>query len=107
VPNEKALSLLGVARRSGAVLVGQDQVFRSLDKRMFIITTDDCSRAVTRKIGHAVLSGGSVCVIIESVTREELGKSLGVGSAQIAALPIESGFVEKLAELLKSGGTLR
>jgi ribosomal protein L7Ae-like RNA K-turn-binding protein len=95
------LSLLGLARRAGYLLVGQDQVLRALASGLFILTTEDCSPAVRRKIAPKLTAGGSVCFVIKGVSRERLGRSIGVDSTQIAALPIKSGFTKNLAELLR------
>lgn len=102
---DKALSLLGMARRAGAVEVGQDRVLGALKiSRQLVVATGDCSPVVLRKVANLSVKRESVCYILEEVTREELGRALGVTSAQVAALPFKSGFVNKLAELLQQGG---
>lgn len=99
---ENVLSLLGLARRAGQVLVGQDRVLGAHRGKLVIVVSSDCSKAVMRK---AVARGsGSVCFTLNGVTREELGGALGVGGAQIAALDAEGGFAKKLIELFKQGG---
>ena len=100
----KALSLLGMARRAGVALIGQDQVFGALHKRLCIVVASDCSPNVLRKITPALLNEACVCYRLEGVSREELGRPLGVQSAQIVALPTKNGFAGKLAELLQQGG---
>lgn len=102
---EKVLSLLGMARRARVLLIGQDQVLSALPKGIFMIRTEDCSAAVLRKIEPS-LRRGSACCVLQGVSREELGRSLGIQSAQIAALPMKSGFTKKLAEMLQAGGAL-
>jgi ribosomal protein L7Ae-like RNA K-turn-binding protein len=105
----RALSLLGMARRAGVLLVGQDQVFAprgSLAGGRFVVTTSDCSPNVLRKLEAAGGNAGGRILhsALEGVNREELGRSLGVRSAQIAALPLKSGFAKKLAVLLQQEG---
>ena len=97
----RALSLLGLARRAGLLLVGQDEVLGALKSRLFIVTTEDCSPSVLRKVERKLTDRGSVCFVIKGVSRERLGRSIGANSAQIAALPIESGFAKNLSELLQ------
>jgi hypothetical protein len=92
-----------MARRSGVLLVGQDQVLRALGGGLFVVVVPDCSPGVLRKLG-GVRKGSLVCRTLGGSSREELGKSLGVRSAQIAALPLESGFAKKLAVLLQQEG---
>ncbi|MDR1915392.1 MAG: ribosomal L7Ae/L30e/S12e/Gadd45 family protein [Synergistaceae bacterium] len=101
----RVLSLLGIARRAGELIFGQDQVIGALKKkkRLFIVWTADCSQAVIRKI-EPLLEKRSISCVLKDVSRENLGRSLGVQCAQIAALPVEGGFAKKLTELLHSGG---
>ena len=101
----QALFLLGVARKSGTLLIGQDKVFSALGalpEGLFVVTTRDCSSNVLKKLARA--GDRVICHTLAGVERGELGKSLGVRSAQVAALPIKSGFAEKLAELLRQEG---
>jgi ribosomal protein L7Ae-like RNA K-turn-binding protein len=102
---EKALSLLGVARRAGVLLVGQDQVLRARGREgLFVIISEDCSPNVLRKI--SVLDGEkTTCRTLGGVEREELGRHIGASSAQIAAIPINSGFAKKIALLLRQEGS--
>ena len=100
---EQALSMLGIARRARALLVGQDKVFAAIRNgdKLFIIASADCSQNVIRKM----LSSNCETLFVESFSRESLGAAIGVMNAQIVALPSGSGFVKKLKELL-IGGTL-
>ena len=111
MPNEmnpeskKLLSLLGMARRAGELAIGQDRVLGGLGRsRFLVIATGDCAQNVLRKLTAHSPKGGSVCYMLEEVTREDLGQALGVASAQIVALPLKSGFVNKLTELLQQRG---
>ena len=103
VETERALSLLGMARRARALLVGQDKVFAAMGSgdELFIIASADCSNNVMRKM----LSSKCETLIAEGLSRESLGAAVGVMNAQIVALPCRSGFAKKLKELL-IGGTL-
>ena len=106
---DRALQTLGLARRAGIVVIGQDRVLDRLRRgeRFFIITTDDCAASVLSKVARYTESGSVRHSRIDGITREELGEAMGVRSAQIAALPAESGFADRLAELLnleKQGG---
>ncbi|MDR1516278.1 MAG: ribosomal L7Ae/L30e/S12e/Gadd45 family protein [Synergistaceae bacterium] len=103
---DKVLSLLGVARRAGVLLIGQDQVFRSCGRGegLFLIASEDCSPNVLRK-ALALDGKKTVCRALRGIGREELGRYVGVRSAQIAAIPIESGFAKKIALLLRQEGS--
>ena len=101
--DEKALSLLGMARKARALIVGQDKVFAAArgGNELLIITSADCSPNVMRK----ALSSNCETLAARDFSRETLGAAVGVMNAQIVALPRGSGFVKKLKELLV-GGTL-
>ena len=95
---EQALSLLGMARRAGALMVGQDRVFAEMRSgKLFILASADCSPNVLRK----AMSSNCETLVAPGFSRESLGTSIGVANAQIVALPRGSGFVKKLKELLK------
>ena len=99
----KILSLLGMARRAGEIFIGQDKVFSVLSRELLIVTAQDCSPNVTRKLKSALSESRCICYTMQDVTREDLGRALGVENVQIAALFMESGFAGKLAELLRQG----
>ena len=96
---EQALSLLGIARRAGALMIGQDKIFAAIrnGNGLFIVVSADCSRNVLRK----AFSSNCETLVVEGISRESLGASVGVMNTQIVALPNGSGFVKKLKELLK------
>jgi ribosomal protein L7Ae-like RNA K-turn-binding protein len=98
--------MLGLARRSGALEVGQDRALAPRGRGAVFLTTGDCADAVMRKIERRVSSGGSAHYTIPDVTREELGSAVGVSSAQVLALPSDSGFAKKIAELLEQGARI-
>jgi len=101
---ERALSLLGLARVARELIIGQDLVRRAISegRELFIVASEDCSPNVLRKTGAVTCE----TIVAQGFSRETLGLAVGVTNAQIVALPAGSGFVEKLKELLKSGGTL-
>ena len=102
----RVLQMLGLARKSGSLEVGQDRALTSRVRGITFLTTEDCADAVLRKIEHRVSTGGHTHHIIPGVTREELGSAVGVSSAQILALPSDSGFAKKIAELLEQGACI-
>lgn len=111
MPNEtkpelkRALSLLGMARRAGVLAIGQDRVLSTLGTSLcLVISTEDCSRNVLRKLTALAGRSKSKWYALDGVTREDLGKALGVAGAQVVALPLKGGFADKLSELLQQGG---
>ncbi|MDR0616324.1 MAG: hypothetical protein LBG29_05895 [Synergistaceae bacterium] len=102
---EEVLSLLGLARRAGILFVGQDQVFRARAKEgLFVIASEDCSPNVWSKIS-ASGDGKTTGRTLSGVGRDEMGRYIGVRSAQIAAVPINSGFAKKITLLLRQEGS--
>lgn len=97
------LNMLGLARRSGALKIGQDKVLERSNGMSAFFITSDCSPAVMRKIEQRVCSDGCVCYELTGATRSTLGNAVGVNSTQIVSLPRDSGFVKKIAALLEQG----
>ena len=97
----KVLDMLGMARRAGELLVGQDKVLPALKgaEKFAVFVTDDCSANVSRHIETAVQRGTAEIFLLEGTGRGELGASLGIAAAQTAALPMKSGFVKKIYTL--------
>lgn len=95
---DKVLNMLGLARRAGAIKIGQDDCLAERAARFFIIASD-CSDAVRRKVDARVEAGSQMAAL--DADRSAMGAALGVSSAQIVALPIESGFVKKIKQLLE------
>ena len=102
VGEQKALNMLSLARRAGDLLIGQDNIFDALrgGKRLAVFAAEDCSANVLRKLHSAGERGELEIFILKNTDRALMGKHLGIGSAQAAALPRESGFAEKIISLM-------
>ena len=90
---EKTLSLLGMARRAGVLIIGQDSVKSSLSRgdKLFILFPEDAVyrskntfTSLTKNVDYAVLDG---------ITIEQLAHAIGVNRTVVVALPERSGFV--------------
>ncbi|RKJ77429.1 DUF448 domain-containing protein [Pyramidobacter sp. CG50-2] len=99
---EEIKGTLGLARRAGELIVGQDRVLGELSagQNLFVLLTHDHSVTLKRSI-DAKNAGAHV---LAGVSRLELGQLLGLRQAQIVALPVRSGFAEKIKGLLPEGG---
>lgn len=97
----RVLDMLGMARRAGALSVGQDKVLPALKGggTFAVFVTEDCSANVVRRIEAAAARGDAVIFLLEGTSRGELGASLGITAAQTAALPMNSGFMKKIYTL--------
>ena len=97
----KILNLLGIARRSGAIFIGQDQVLESCKKykALLVLTSDDCSENVLKSLKNA-----ETRIRIErarlNFDRTQMGQSVGTKSAQIVSIDYENGFAGKILSLM-------
>lgn len=95
------LNTLGMARRAGDLTVGQDHVFDRYraHEKLLVILACDCSGTVLRKTRAAVERGEASTIELKDADRSVLGSFIGAQTAQIAALPAESGFAAKVLSL--------
>ncbi len=95
--NESIMNILGLCRRAGILLIGQDHVFSAgrQNGQLVIIVTQDCSANVLRSVRPKVERGEAVLLTLENTDRATLGSHLGVGSAQIVAIP-QGGLAKKV-----------
>jgi predicted RNA-binding protein YlxR (DUF448 family)/ribosomal protein L30E len=99
---EEIKSTLGLARRAGELIVGQDRVLEGLSSglNLFVLLASDYSPTLKR----ALDAKNAEAHVLSGISRSELGQLLGLRQAQIAALPVRSGFAGKLKGLLPEGG---
>lgn len=101
----RLLSQLGLARRAGELLIGQDRVFSALGANgggFLVLVSADCSGAVLRKL---VAKRSAIAIRLDGVTRELLGGALGIRSVQVVAISTKNGFAEKLKQFSEQGGS--
>lgn len=82
--NDKFLSLLGMARRSGKLSLGHDAVISSVvkNKAKLVVLSSEGSERLVREISHACTYGGkNIPCIITSYTTVELSKAVGSKAA--------------------------
>lgn len=88
----KVRSILGLSRKSGQLIIGQDNIERER-RKVFVLTASDSSEAVrefARKHDNIHLD----------MNIEELSRIIGLrGGVQIVALPVNSGFARKIISL--------
>lgn len=95
--NEELMNILGLSRRAGILLIGQDHVFAAgrHNEKLVVIVTSDCSASVLRSLKPKVERGEAVLLKLDDTDRTVLGSHLGVGSAQVVALP-QGGLAKKV-----------
>ncbi len=97
---DKALGLLGLMRRAGAIELGEDNSAATVKdgKAKLLLFSSDVSEAARRK-AEGFSHGRSVQLVPLHYTREELGAALGVKSCAMAALT-DMGFSNALMKEL-------
>lgn len=95
--SEELMNILGLSRRAGILLIGQDHVLApgKHDGKLVVVVASDCSAAVLRSLKSRVERGKAVLLRLDDTDRTALGSHLGVGSAQVVALP-QGGLAKKV-----------
>ena len=95
------LNTLGLAKRAGRIMVGQDHVFAELRKHipLLVIVSDDCSANVLRSVDAGAERGEVTKVVLRGIDRNALGAAMGLKTAQVAALSLQDGFAKKVLSL--------
>ena len=95
--NDKFLSLLGMARRSGNVCPGHDAAVSSVVKNQarLCIVSDEGSERLKKEMKHACTYGGkSIPLLIVKYTVTELSQAIGSKAAVITVT--DEGFAGAL-----------
>ncbi|MCL1875713.1 MAG: hypothetical protein FWF87_05590 [Synergistaceae bacterium] len=104
---EKNLSLLGMARRAGVLIIGQDSVKSSLSRRenLFIMFPEDAP-VRSEKTYASIVKYADDYAVLKGVSMERLARAIGVARAVVVALPERSGFVSKIKSSLNHLGSI-
>lgn len=93
--NLKIKSVLGLARKAGALLIGSERIENAGDKKILVILVKDSSEGVKK-------FAASREKILLDMTIKELSDVTGLrDSVQILGLPLNSGFAKKIINLCK------
>ena len=93
--NIKIKSILGLARKAGALLIGSEKIEAAGHKKILVILAEDSSEGV-RKFAEKHES------LELNMTIKELSGVTGLrDSVQILGLPLNSGFAKKILKLYK------
>lgn len=97
--NDRLLSFMGICRRAGKLVIGNDPVKESIetDKALLVIIASDISQNTLKKI-MPVIEGSSVPCYRVNRSKDEIGFSLGKACAILAVT--DKGFADKLTELI-------
>lgn len=96
--NLKIRSVLGIARRSGNLIIGTDNIKNIVkEKKLLILIADDANDKTKTK--NFALEHENIILPL-NLNSEELSIAIGInGKAQIVALPLKSGFAKKILSL--------
>ena len=97
---DKALGLLGLMRRAGAVQIGEDKALDAIQTgkvKLLLLSADVSDRA--RRRAEAMTNGRRFQLVETHYLREALGLALGVGSCAMAAVT-DLGFANALMKEL-------
>lgn len=100
--NDRLLSLLGICRRAGRLVIGADPVREAVDtgKAFLVLCASDISQNTEKKIRATVEAKGNAEYCIIKRTKDEISFSLGKTCAVLAI--IDEGFAKKLLELVEA-----
>jgi len=103
---DNILSLLGIARRAGFILIGLDVVKSSLvsGDKLLILVSEDPSSQVRKTLDAFCRRGQALVFEVEDLSRERLGNAIGLGPVQLVAIPEGHVFSVKLLQILSQGG---
>ena len=103
---EKTLSLLGMARRAGVLIIGQDSVKSKLShgEKLFILFPEDAPR-VSEKTFLSLTKSANYA-LLENISIEQLAHAIGVNRTVVVALPEQSGFVPGIKSSLNYLGCI-
>jgi len=101
---EKTLSLLGMARRAGVLIIGQDSVKSSLshEDKLFILFPEDVPYR-SEKTFMSLTKNADNYAVLEGISIEQLAHAIGVNRAVVVALPEQSSFVSGIKSSLNFG----
>lgn len=99
--NDRLLSFLGICRRAGKLVIGNDPVRESIetDKALLVIMASDISQNTLKKISPVISESGVPCYTANR-SKDEISFSLGKACAVLSVT--DMGFAEKLKELLEA-----
>ncbi len=98
-------SLLGLARRAGHAVTGQDRVRKTLKSGvpLLLLFAADVSPNVEKMFRGYEERKQCKVFRLQTINRKVLGRALGLSSVQVLGLPQGSGFADKLEVLLEEG----
>ena len=104
---EKTLSILGMARRAGILIVGQDSVKSRLSHKdkLFVMFPEDAP-CRSEKTFLSLTKKADNYVVLKGISMEQLAHAIGINRAVVVALPERSSFVAGIKSSLNHLGSI-
>lgn len=103
--NDRALGLLGIARRASALSLGHDAALSSVKEGkacVCILASDSSERLKDEFISLCEKTGGKTPAITLGCTMNDLGRCLGAKMTAVLTVN-DGGFARKITELIREG----
>lgn len=96
--DNEILNMLGLARRAGELIIGQDDVFAQIKKGkdLFILLANNASKIIQKKVITVSERSNLMYITLQNTGRKVIGDRLGIKEVQIVALPVQCGFAKKI-----------
>lgn len=100
------LSTLGLARRSGDLIIGLDSIKKELSKgeRLYILIARDHSVNLLRSLAGYKARKQCVIATLSNCDRSCISRAIGITNTQVVAVKESAGFYHKLLQLVSEGG---
>ncbi len=98
---DKLLSLLGLCRRAGKIVLGNDPVIDSINQRKakLVIVASDCSNNTAKGV-LSTAHRNNVCAQVVPYTKDDISLAVGKYTAVLSIL--DDGFAKKAQTLICS-----
>ena len=101
----KLLLCLGLARRSGELLIGQDSIkFKRASQEGLLVVFAEAGSSFYRSCRRGSDRGDFVVVEPPGLSVENLSAAVGSRKVKVVALPLRSGLAQRILQLLAEGG---
>lgn len=100
------LSTIGLARRSGDLIIGLDSIKMELSKgeRLYILVAMDHSDNLIRSLAGYKARKQCLITTMSNCDRSCISRAIGITNTQVVAVKESTGFYRKLLQLVSEGG---
>ena len=105
-PEETFLSIVGLAKRAGVLLLGQDTLKSVLAKgeSLLVLFSQGAESSFYRSLVKGRYAEKCTIRVLGGISGSDLSAAVGSGNVKVVALPLRSGFAASVSKLLAEGG---